>query len=76
VVLCTAAAVAQNALPSGASVLDRYLEVTGGRAAYEKRQTEIRTGAMEMTGKGLRFTSTIYRAAPNKSYIRTPDLAP
>jgi hypothetical protein len=50
------------------AILDKYVEVTGGRAAYEKVQTEIATGTLELTGMGLSGSLTSYRAAPNKSY--------
>ena len=60
---------AQTPLPEGSAVLDKYVEVTGGRAAYEKLRSEVQTATMEIAGQGVRFTMTIYRAAPNKSYV-------
>jgi hypothetical protein len=42
--------------------------VTGGRAAYEKVQTEIATGTLEITSIGMSGTLTSYRAWPDKSY--------
>src|SRR5215471_2497582 len=59
---------AADTLPTGAAILDKYIEVTGGKAAYEKRQTEVTTGVMEFTGKGGRAHITSYHAAPHKSY--------
>ncbi|MGA2740607.1 MAG: hypothetical protein ABSG65_24620 [Bryobacteraceae bacterium] len=50
------------------AILDKFVEVTGGRAAYEKIQTEIATGTLEITSMGLSGTLTSYRAAPDKSY--------
>lgn len=50
------------------AILDKYVEVTGGRAAYEKIETEMATGTLEITGMGLSGTLTSYRSAPNKSY--------
>jgi len=50
------------------AILDKYVEVTGGRAAYEKIKTEVTTGTLEITGMGLNGTLTIYQAAPDKSY--------
>ncbi|MGA2742509.1 MAG: hypothetical protein ABSG65_34355 [Bryobacteraceae bacterium] len=50
------------------AILDKYVEVTGGRAAYEKVQTEISTGTLEISSMGLSGTLTTYRAAPDKSY--------
>jgi len=40
--------------PTAEQILDRYLEVTGGRAAYEQIRTETVTGVMEMKAQGLR----------------------
>jgi hypothetical protein len=43
---------AADALPTGEAILDKYIEVTGGKAAYEKKISEVSTGVMEFTGKG------------------------
>src|SRR5262249_17874451 len=59
---------AADAIPTGAAILDKYIEVTGGKAAYEKRTSEVTTGVMEFTGKGVKAHITSYHAAPNKSY--------
>ena len=40
-------------LPSAESILDRYVEVTGGREAYEKRTSEVAHGKMEMGAIGI-----------------------
>jgi hypothetical protein len=64
--LAAAAFAADDIKPE--AILDKYVEVTGGRAAYEKIQTEIATGTLELTGMGLSGTLTSYRAAPDKSY--------
>ncbi len=50
------------------AILDKYVEVTGGKAAYEKVRTEIATGTLEITGMGLSGSITSYRAMPDKSY--------
>jgi zinc protease len=50
------------------AILDKYVEATGGRAAYEKVQAEMSTGTLEIPTMGLTGTLTIYRAAPDKSY--------
>lgn len=60
-----------EALPKGEAIMDRYVAVTGGREAYEKRRTEVRTVTVEVKGRGLRFTVTVYRAQPNKGYSIT-----
>jgi len=50
------------------AILDKYVEVTGGRAAYEKIQTEIETGTLELTTMGLSGALTTYRSMPDKTY--------
>ena len=62
-VLCAA-----DTLPTGEAILDKYLEVTGGKAAYEKKHTEISSAVMEFTGKGVKANMTVYHAEPNNSY--------
>jgi hypothetical protein len=59
---------ADDALPKAETILDRFIEVTGGRAAYEKRQSEVMTGHVEMTAQNLKGTLTRYSAPPDKSY--------
>lgn len=60
--------IAQEALPKSEEILEKYIEVTGGRAAHEKLRTMISTGSIEFVGKGIRGSVAIYRAAPNRSY--------
>jgi zinc protease len=63
-----AAFAADDALPKPETIMDRYVEVTGGRAAYEKRTNEVATGSAEIGGQGLKGTLSRYAAAPDKSY--------
>ena len=64
-------AFADDALPKAETILDRYVQVTGGKAAYEKRKNEIATGTMEVAAAGIKGTVTRYAAAPDKSYVTT-----
>src|SRR5450755_90965 len=64
--LAAAAYAAEEVKPE--AIVDKYVEVTGGRAAYEKIKSEIVTGTLEITNIGLTGTLTSYRAAPDKSY--------
>jgi hypothetical protein len=64
--LAGAALAADDVKPE--AILDKYVEATGGRAAYEKIQNEVVTGTLEITGMGLKGTLTSYRAAPGNSY--------
>jgi len=57
---------AQN-LPDAATILERYVDVTGGRSAYESHNTEILTGVIEFPAQGLKGKLTRY-AAPGREY--------
>jgi len=59
---------AADPLPSAASILDRYVQVTGGKQAYEKRKTEIAHGTLEYTALGVKGSITRYAAEPDKYY--------
>jgi len=59
---------AQDALPKAETILDHYIEVTGGVAAYQKRHSVIEKGTMEMVGRGVKGSITNYMAAPDKAY--------
>lgn len=73
-ILCTAILLASGVrlaaddLPKAEAILDKYVEVTGGKAAYEKLKTEVTTGKMEFVGKGISGSLVSYRAEPDKSY--------
>jgi hypothetical protein len=62
-------AFADDALPKAETIVDRFVEVTGGKAAYEKRKNEITTGTVEITAQGLKGNMTRYAAEPDKSYV-------
>jgi len=65
--ICAAGALAAaDDLPKGEAILDKYIEVTGGKAAYAKLHSEISTGTMEMAAMGLKGTLTAYSAEPNR----------
>jgi hypothetical protein len=66
--VCCAAGFAADPLPSAESVLDRYVQVTGGKQAYDKRKTEIAHGTLEYTSLGIKGTITRYAAEPDKYY--------
>jgi len=66
--VCAAAAFAADPLPSAESVLDRYVQVTGGKQAYEKRKSEIAHGTVEFAAIGIKGSMTRYAAEPDKYY--------
>jgi len=55
-------------LPKAESILDRYVQVTGGKGAYLKHKTEILTGTIEFPAMGLKGKLTRYAAAPDQEY--------
>jgi hypothetical protein len=67
VMMMSAAAVFAADLPKAEAVLDRYVEVTGGKAAYEKRKSEVTTATMEFVGMGIKGTMVSY-SKPGSSY--------
>ena len=58
---------ADEALPKAETILDHSIEVTGGKAALEKRHNEVMHGTMEFTGRGVKGTMTVYQAEPDKN---------
>jgi len=60
---------AADELPKAETLLDKYVEATGGKAAYEKNRNTVSTGAMDFAAMGLKGTLTAYKAAPDKSYV-------
>jgi hypothetical protein len=51
-------------LPSGKEILAKYIEATGGRAAYEKIKTRVSEGTIEMKPMGLKGTLLMKQQAP------------
>jgi hypothetical protein len=66
-VLSLSLARAADDLPKADTILDKYVEVTGGKAAYEKHHSEISKGSFSMAAMGLKGDVTAYRAEPDKS---------
>jgi hypothetical protein len=46
-------AAAPGDLPTAESILDRYVEVTGGAAAYKSRTSEVTTGTLTIAAAGI-----------------------
>ena len=55
--------------PSVASILDRYLEASGGLHALEKISNRVSTGTVEMTSLGVSGTVEFVEQSPNKSSV-------
>jgi hypothetical protein len=54
--------------PKAEAILDKYVEVTGGKANYQKIHNEVSQGHMEFVGKGIRASLISYKAEPAKAY--------
>ena len=57
---------AQETLPPAETILNRYMEVTGGKAALEQKHNQVQRGTVEISGLGIKGNITIYEAEPNK----------
>jgi hypothetical protein len=55
-------------LPKGEAVIAKYVEATGGQAAYDKVHSSISTGKMAMPKQGIEGKVTAYEAQPAKNY--------
>jgi hypothetical protein len=59
---------AADPLPSAESILDRFVEVTGGKQAYQKRKSEISKGTVEYASLGIKGAIVRYAAEPGNYY--------
>lgn len=53
---------------TAAEILDRYVEVTGGEAAYARFHNRVTRGTFEITQAGIQGDVTIYHARPHQMY--------
>jgi carboxyl-terminal processing protease len=56
-------------MPSVGSILDKYLEASGGRNALEKITNRVATGTVEMTSLGVTGTVEFVEQSPNQSSV-------
>jgi outer membrane lipoprotein-sorting protein len=56
-------------LPKGETLFDKYVEVTGGKAAYAQRRSEVAKGEVKMSAAGVSGTVEMYSQAPNSQVI-------
>ena len=57
---------APSDLPKAETVLDQYVEATGGKAAYEKLKNRTISGTIEVVGANVKGTIKMSQAAPNR----------
>lgn len=55
--------------PDAARVLDRYVEVTGGKAAHDAVRSSITQMTLTLPAQEMSFVVTIYAARPNLVYM-------
>ncbi len=61
---------AAQEVPKADAILDKFVEATGGKAAYEKVKTRISSGTMEIVGAGVKGKITITQSAPDKGVMK------
>jgi hypothetical protein len=59
---------AAQPLPKAETIIDRYNEVTGGKAAYQRHTYEMMTGTISFPAQGLGGKLTRYAMAPDNEY--------
>lgn len=57
-----------EALPSGKEVVERSIQLSGGREVIAKINNRVAEGTMEIKGMGIKGRLTTYYAKPNKTY--------
>jgi zinc protease len=67
--LAFAGVLAADDLPKAETLLDKFIEVTGGKSAYSKVHSQRMTGTMEFQSMGLKGKLSIYSAEPDKQYF-------
>src|ERR1035438_7793442 len=55
-------------LPKAKTILDKYIDVTGCKAAYQKLHSQIESGIFEMPAAGIKGSVTSYRMEPDLAY--------
>lgn len=59
-------ALGQADLPKAETLLEQYVEATGGRAAYEKLKNRVSAGTLEISGANIEGKIRITQAEPGK----------
>ena len=65
--IATSVACAQEQkLPKGEALIEKYIEVTGGKDAYKKIKNRVTKGSLEMPAQGIKIVLTTYAARPDE----------
>jgi hypothetical protein len=59
---------AAGATADAAKLLDRYIEVTGGKAAHDSFRSSVTKMTLTLPAQDLTFAVTLYQARPNQQY--------
>ena len=62
------ALMAADELPKAETILDKYVEATGGKAAYSKLHSQVVNGTTEFKTMGMKGKMAVYTAEPDKHY--------
>jgi zinc protease len=62
-------------LPTAETVLNQFIEATGGKAAYEKLKNRVVTGTIEIPAANIKGKTKVYQAPPNK-FAMVAELGP
>jgi hypothetical protein len=65
----TSTATDTNNLPSARAIIDRYIEVAGGKEAFVKHNSVLLKGKTEVAGKDIGGSMTLATAKPNKMVL-------
>ncbi len=57
-----------ESLPKAEQIMDRYVDAIGGLATLEKIRNRVVRATTEISGAGVKLSSTICQARPDKSY--------
>jgi zinc protease len=68
VALLFAQSLPKGDLPKGDAVIAKYIEATGGKAAYEGIHSSVSIGKMSMPAQNIEGKVTMYEAEPAKNY--------
>ncbi|HLK18551.1 MAG TPA: DUF620 domain-containing protein [Bryobacteraceae bacterium] len=64
--LVTASPFFAQDLPKADTILDRFVEVVGGKSTFEKHHNEVMHGTMDFVGRGVKGTLTVYQQEPDQ----------
>lgn len=55
-------------LPTGEAVLTKYVEASGGQAAFDKIRNRVAHGTLDLGAAGVTMSISIYAAKPDRAY--------